>query len=337
MRMSTGLCSTLAAFGLLLAGCSSPQQQPLAPASNPQSQGQAPDPRAQVQAALSSVCAGRGASAAGAYTGGGIHSAVLLSSGGGAHDWSDDLPEAWLPASVGEAQLVACVAEEAENEIEECLYNGPSIHRYQYQVSLRLVEARTGAVVATTVLEGSPPRECQPSEPYDLTRLAGDHVSYAAAEDWMRGYVEGGAPQAAAPPEPGAQEAAEVSVFCGYFGESPVILSSGQPVTLYWTWGAASDEYLQDYIDAASFELTLDGEFLDTSAVSPSLGDCRDAPRCATWRLAPVTLGEGAHTVAMTTILSYEITDGLDLDQNGELDTYPAGPWEAPVCEIIVE
>src|SRR4030042_4800363 len=59
--------------------------------------------------------------------------------------------------------------------------------------------------------------------------------------------------------------AMEISVYCGDFGASPVYVESNQPVALYWTWGTTSEEYRQDYIDAASFALQLDGQNQDLS------------------------------------------------------------------------
>jgi hypothetical protein len=115
---------------------------------------------------------------------------VLLSSDGTRHSWSDNVADEWVPETVQEAQLVACVDEEQERSIEVCLYNGPSITRYRYTVSVRLVQARTGAEVASTTVHGSMPRECRQTEDYDLTRLAGDHVPFAAVEEWMRVRVE---------------------------------------------------------------------------------------------------------------------------------------------------
>jgi len=332
MRTATPLFPILGAAAFLMAGCS--------------------NPHAAVQSDLSGACSGQGVAEAAAYSGGGFHPVVLLASSGESHAWSDDLPEEWYPGAVEAAQLVACVGEEDEREIEVCLYNGPSITRFQYQVSLRLVEARTGAQVASTVLEGSMPRECRQSEDYDLTRLEGNHVAFAAARDWMRAHVEmanlsaGTAPEPAveAPVSPAVEPAArqntqpsiEVSAFCGYFGESPVTIETGQPVLLYWKWGAASDAYLQDYIDAASFELQLDGDLLDLSSASQSVNSC-DAGRCVTWRLPPMTLERGVHDVVMTVTLDREITDGLDLDNNRALDLYGPSEWEAPACEILVE
>ena len=324
MRSSTPILLTLAALGLVVAGCSNRQ--------------------AQVQAALAGVCSGRGVPDAAAYAGGGVHPVVVLTSSGEPHDWSDDLAETWYPQSVQAAQLVACVEEEQERSIEVCPYNGPDITRYRYEVSLRLVEARTGVEVASTVLRGNDPRECRQTEDYDLTRLAGDHISYSAAADWLRAHVEMASVSASTAPEPAVEAPAapnpqpsiEVSVYCGYFGESPVTIGAGQPVTLYWKWGAASEALRQDYIDAASFELRLDGELADLSVASQSLNPCDDV-LCVTWRLPPMTLEEGAHEAMMTVTLDREITDGFDLDNNGAPDLYGPSEWEAPACEIMVE
>lgn len=145
------------------------------------------------------------------------------------------------------------------------------------------------------------------------------------------------APTQTSKPTPLPMPAEEVSVYCGYFGDSPVYLDTGQPVILYWKWGAATDEYRQDYIAAASFALQLDGSFLDLSNAAQSLHTCEEGGLCVTWRLPPIMLERGNHKVIMTVTLARELTDGFDLDQNGELDIYDPGDWTAPLCEIIVQ
>lgn len=137
-------------------------------------------------------------------------------------------------------------------------------------------------------------------------------------------------------PSPIPASTVEVSVYCGYFSESPVYLDAGQRVILYWKWGAATEEYRRDYIDVASFALQLDGAFLDLSTAAQSLHSCEEGGLCVTWRLQPINLEAGKHEVIMTVSLAREITDGFDLDQNGALDTYGPGDWTAPPCEIIL-
>jgi len=224
MRTATPLFPILGAAAFLMAGCSNPQ--------------------AAVQSDLSGACSGQGVPEAAAYSGGGVHPVVLLASSGESHAWSDDLPEEWYPGAVEAAQLVACVGEEDEREIEVCLYNGPSITRFQYQVSLRLVEARTGAQVASTVLEGSMPRECRQSEDYDLTRLEGNHVAVAAARDWMRAYVERATVSASSAPQPAGAGPGEPSSDASFMGEwqaTDAYDGSGMRLTIT---GDAADGYL---------------------------------------------------------------------------------------------
>lgn len=161
------LCLVLA--GALLSGCSSQQ--------------------ARLEESLAVVCQGQAVSEAAVYTGGGPHPIVLLSSSGEHHSWSSQVDDTWLPETVSEAQLVACVGEQEEQSIEVCHYNGPDITRYVYRVSVRIVAAQTGATVATEAFVGDPPRKCRQSEDYDLTRLEGPDVSYEDISSWIGDYV----------------------------------------------------------------------------------------------------------------------------------------------------
>jgi hypothetical protein len=129
--------------------------------------------------------------------------------------------------------------------------------------------------------------------------------------------------------------AAEVWVYCGRDGESPVYIGAGQPLVLYWRWTTTSVQYLEDYMDAASFDLRLDGEPVDTVNASRTLWACEEGP-CATWKLPSMTLGAGTHEVVMAVTLANAVLDGFDLDQDGNLDVYGPGEWVAPTCEIIL-
>lgn len=219
MRIARPLGLLFGASAFLLTGCSTPQDD--------------------IRAALAGVCAGQGVPQAAAYTGGGVHPMVALSSDGEPHDWTNDVPEVWTPASLDAAQLVACVRPEQERSIEVCHYNGPDITRYRYEVTIRLVEARTGAEVASTVLVGSDPRECRSTEDYDLTRLAGDHISFSEAEDWLRDHVEMASVSVSA--APGQVEPAPVA-------QSP---SGGSDAPFVGAWQAT------DAHDGSSMRLTV--------------------------------------------------------------------------------
>ena len=325
MRTSTPLFITLGVFTLFLAGCSNPQ--------------------AEIQAALAGVCSGQGASQAAEYMGSDIHPIVLLAASGESHGWSNDLPAGWNPGSVEETQLVACVEAEEEAPIEVCQYDGPDITRYRYEAAVRVVEARTGAVVAATVLMGIEPRQCRSTEDYDLTRLAGDPVPFSAAADWLHRYAEGDAAPVVAlagPSDPGLfsrerPAGQSVWVYCGQVpGQSPVTVDAAQPVTFSWSWMAGSEENVYDYLGAASFDLHLDGESVELAEVVILNEEC-EWGFCPSWWLPPVTLERGSHILEMTVTLSRDVSTGLDFDENGMPEMDEAGVWVSEPCEGVAE
>jgi len=116
-----------------------------------------------------------------------------------------------------------------------------------------------------------------------------------------------------------------------------VVLSAGLPVVFYWGWGAAAYPYLQDFIEAASFELRLDGQPVDVSAARRSLRRCEDGKLCVKWRTLPQTLQPGSHTFSFVETLKQEISDGLDSEGDGRLDVYRPGTVTLPPCELAVE
>jgi hypothetical protein len=300
--------------------------------------------RAEMLAALADVCSWQGVEGAAAYEGADPHPVVLVASDGMNHAWSDQLPDAWEPESLADVELVACVHPEREVAIEVCQYNGPDITRYRNEVEIRLMAARTGAQVAATVVRGTDPRECQQMEDYDLVRLEGSHVSYDDVEAWLRLHAEGAAAApvsgqpaqwdtlAPRPDWPGQ----DVWVYCGQAGLSPITINGDEPVILSWNWIAGSWDNVRDYVDAASFDLRMDGENVDLTDAVLSGEEC-EWGACVTWQLPPLDLPEGKHTTVMTVTLSREVSTGLDFDQDGVPETDPAGEWVSAPCEIVVE
>jgi hypothetical protein len=285
------------------------------------------------------VCSGQGIAEAAAYQGDGPHLLVLISSDGESHAWSGRLPDSWDPDSVGEVELVACVYPEGERSIEVCRYDGPDITRYRHEMEIRLLAAQTGRPVASTVLSGNDPRACRLMEDHDLVRLEGTHVSYDDVEAWLRGYADGASQGSAhvgalAPRPDWAGQ--EVWVYCGQaIGMSPLTVDGGVPAILTWSWMGGSEANVWDYIDAAAFDLQLDGESMELSGAVLSGEEC-EWGMCLTWRLPPVTLAQGKHTAVMTVTLSREVSTGLDFDENGVPESDPAGEWESLPCEIVV-
>ncbi len=141
-------------------------------------------------------CDGEAIPLAADYIGSGPHPIVLMTSVGTEHEWSDMLPEVWWPDRVEDVQLVAIIGPETEVVIQECPYqDAPSIFRYRFERSVRIVEASSGMTIDSEVLLGSEPRECQMQEPWYLVRLDGDHVEYEQVEEWLEPFVTRNIPQ----------------------------------------------------------------------------------------------------------------------------------------------
>jgi hypothetical protein len=111
------------------------------------------------------------------YTSGpGNHPFVVITESGRSVN-SHYYPENWLPNSVSELQIVACVGEEKWQLVQTCKYiNGPSILRYQSNANVVIVEARTGNTVDQFILEGDLPRQCRDAEAQGITELRGYSV-----------------------------------------------------------------------------------------------------------------------------------------------------------------
>jgi hypothetical protein len=67
------------------------------------------------------------------------------------------IPDEWMPKSLEEIELVACVGKEEKVLMETCHYeSGGKVKRYQYQVTIQLVAASTGQVLKNIKVQGSP-------------------------------------------------------------------------------------------------------------------------------------------------------------------------------------
>ena len=142
--------------------------------------------------ALAGVCQGQGQPRAAGYSPGmGEHKLVLLDAHGKPTAWTGAMPRSWRPAQIEEAELVLCVGEERAELIQTCQYRGgPDILRYQNMRELRLLDARTGALVSQTVVGGKPPRRCQELETVKMTSLGGLPVSVEDVLEWLQADIQ---------------------------------------------------------------------------------------------------------------------------------------------------
>jgi len=142
------------------------------------------------QNAVLGACSGASAPDAAAYTpGAGVHPVLLLNETGGVHSWNNQIGNWGVGRTYAAAQLVACVGAERRVAIETCLYYGPSITRYEYQIDIRIVVAQTGAVIRQGTVSGTAPRYCRQTEPYNLTVLSGNHVTITDLLSWLQSIV----------------------------------------------------------------------------------------------------------------------------------------------------
>ena len=122
--------------------------------------------RPDVLAGLSAACSGRGVAGTTPYPQGDLHPTVILDERGQVGvDTDQGIGLGWEPMAVRFAQLVACVSEEEDVQVEHCPYTlegggVASITRVRYQRDIRVVEASSGRTALDTTLEGSNPEEC---------------------------------------------------------------------------------------------------------------------------------------------------------------------------------
>lgn len=126
-----------------------------------------------------------------------------------------------------------------------------------------------------------------------------------------------------------------ISVYCAQFGQSPKYAEVDQPVVLIWGWVAATEAYRQDYIDAASFAVQVDGLAIDVSSATLVLSSQSNGS-AALWTLPPRTFSAGTYQAVITVTLSRQITDGFDANNDGILDTFGPAVETRPPCEIVV-
>jgi WD40 repeat protein len=106
---------------------------------------------------------------------------------------------------------------------------------------------------------------------------------------------------------------ANVVAYCDALGETPAPIAANQPVTIIWSWFATTIPLVEDHRRAADYTITLDGEPIPNSRLSPIQRDPANDNHWTLYYRAPVGLLEpGAHTVTYHLTWQVPITDGLD-------------------------
>lgn len=129
----------------------------------------------------------------------------------------------------------------------------------------------------------------------------------------------------------------EISAYCAVFDKSPSYATVGQEIVLRWGWEAKTKAEVQEYLDTATLLLEVDGEKIDTSFATIILETTETGNYAAHWLMPARIFSEGTHQVTLTQILDHQVTDGLDNDNDGKIDTFGPGTITSPPCEIIVK
>jgi hypothetical protein len=123
----------------------------------------------------------------------GPHPLTVLRENGGLHPWHTrgQVGAEWLAANVPDTELVVLVGEQRQTVLSRHQFvNGPDVLRVQYDLDVRVVEARTGVQLGSRRFQSPVPRPVRVMERYHLTRL-GSPVSASAVINWVRQLAEG--------------------------------------------------------------------------------------------------------------------------------------------------
>jgi hypothetical protein len=155
--------------------------------------------RQQILNALGAACGGRGVSGTAPYPQGVFHPMVILDGNGQSGTETDRAVDlGWEPMAVRFAQLVACVGEQEQTQIEHCPYQGEgqfgSITRVQNHRQFKVVEASTGRTVLERELEGTMPKTCPFTYFFTTGNLnetfAGSSIGFSKIEPELARLVE---------------------------------------------------------------------------------------------------------------------------------------------------
>jgi hypothetical protein len=146
-----------------------------------------PPPKLTFPDALAIVCRGAAVPQAAAFKKGAeTHPTLILKPSGKLHPWQERLHADWKAESVEETELILIVPAQQRTLLQLVTYpNGaPSIRRYQYDLDVRALEARTGKPRGHKHFQTSA-RAVRPQESWALTEL-GDPVTFRDVYHWLQ-------------------------------------------------------------------------------------------------------------------------------------------------------
>lgn len=106
----------------------------------------------------------------------GINPIIVLNASGDWHKWTDQFPGEWVPESLSDLELVACLGKEKRTaEAHSCHYLGAGdVPMSEYLIEVRIVEAHTGGLVSIISVFGE--SECPGAISSATSGIEGDKV-----------------------------------------------------------------------------------------------------------------------------------------------------------------
>jgi hypothetical protein len=132
---------------------------------------------------------------AGTFTpGAGAHKLALMKPDGTLHEWHESIPEEWRSFRVQETELVVVVGSQKKIFVDENHFqNGPPIRRYIFEVTVSVVEPKTGKVVGYKLFRNMPRAIAQMEE--FATTMIGRTVSWSFVYQWVASMCRIGFPE----------------------------------------------------------------------------------------------------------------------------------------------
>jgi hypothetical protein len=127
-----------------------------------------------------------------------------------------------------------------------------------------------------------------------------------------------------------------IQPYCSMFKESPVTVRAHQPVILKWDWDAVTEQYVRDHIEAALYEIRLDGRLIHAGYTSPAIEQVYNERLGSTvwrysWYAEVGALTLGTHRAERYLAWKWKIFDGWDYYGPGSsIET----EWD--YCDILV-
>ncbi len=113
-------------------------------------------------------------------------------------------------------------------------------------------------------------------------------------------------------------------------------VSLGQPVEIKWLWGAKALNYLEQFKAGTTLSVTVDGVPLENPQqywMPPSI---RQGEADISWSDALPQFSPGSHLIEFVVFTDQRLTDGLDENGDGQLDTVGPGDILKGYVEVIV-